>query len=312
MGLPRIAVTGANGFVGRHLTQLARSQGLEVHGVVRSKPAARTAILAGAHPVIVPELGEAALRGAFEGASAVVHLAQIGAERDGARYETVNVLGTRAVAAAARAAGVPRIVFLSGLGVASYGQRPRTTNPYFFSKLAAELELYRSGLLVTVFRPSYVVGPGGELVPELLRGMAEGVVERVGDGRYRLQPIAVRDAAAAVLAALEGVGRSPAVFDLVGPEPLSFQAFLERVAAVARGLGLGGEHRVRELPVAEAERLAGEPGGYRGLSRDALDCLLCDEVADPRPLEGLLGRFLTPVDEAIAAAARAERPPAPA
>jgi hypothetical protein len=37
---------------------------------------------------------------------------------------------------------------------------------------------------------------------------------------------------------------------------------------------------------------------------DELDCMLCDEVADHRPLEGLLGRFLTPLDEAIAVAVR--------
>jgi hypothetical protein len=38
---------------------------------------------------------------------------------------------------------------------------------------------------------------------------------------------------------------------------------------------------------------------------DELDCLLCDEVSDPAPLESLLGRSLTPLDEALAAAVRA-------
>jgi hypothetical protein len=38
---------------------------------------------------------------------------------------------------------------------------------------------------------------------------------------------------------------------------------------------------------------------------DELDCLLCDEVADHTPLEALLGRFLTPLEEALAAAVRA-------
>ena len=38
---------------------------------------------------------------------------------------------------------------------------------------------------------------------------------------------------------------------------------------------------------------------------DELDCLLCDEVSDPAPLEALLGRRLLPLDEALAAAVRA-------
>lgn len=300
-----LVVTGANGFVGRHLIQLARSQGIDVHGIVRSKAAARTAILAGAHPVIVDALEARNLERAFAGARGVVHLAQIGAERGGARYAAVNVLGTRAVVAAARASGVGRIVFLSGLGVARYGQSRRCTNPYFLSKLAAELELYGSGLGVAVFRPSYIVGPGGELIAGLLRGMADGEVERIGDGAYRLQPVSVRDAAAAILAALE-LERSPAVFDLVGPEPLSYKDFVERVARLARPLGLAGPYRVREIATGDAERQAAA-GGYRGMLPDELDCLLCDEVADARPLEGLLGRFLMPLDDALMAVLRAER-----
>jgi NADH dehydrogenase len=308
--MTKLALTGANGFVARHAIALAKSQGLEVTGVVRSKQAARAAILAGAHPVIVPSLEPEALTKAFAGASAVVHLAHIGAERGAETYEAVNVGGTRAVAAAARAAGVPKIVCFSGLGVAHYGMTPRCTNPYFASKLAAEVELHRSGLKVAVFRPSFVVGPGGGLVPDLVEQMAHGEVERVGDGAYRMQPIAVRDAAAAILAAAE-LERAPAVFDLVGPEEVTFQAFLDRLGGLARRQGLAGSYTVRELEVAEADRQA-LAGGYRGMLPDALDCLLCDEVADERPLEALLGRFLTPLDDALAAALRAERAPSKA
>jgi len=60
------------------------------------------------------------------------------------------------------------------------------------------------------------------------------------------------------------------------------------------------------VSVAEADRQAAA-GGYRGMMPDELDCLLCDEVADARPLEALLGRFLTPLDEALLPAVRAVR-----
>src|SRR5262245_62311665 len=57
-----------------------------------------------------------------------------------------------------------------------------STNRYFLSKLTCEVDLFRSGLEVVALRPSYIIGPGSELVPELLREMAAGEVERVGDG----------------------------------------------------------------------------------------------------------------------------------
>jgi nucleoside-diphosphate-sugar epimerase len=303
----RLAVTGANGFVGRHLTTFATGKRWEVHGVVRSERGEAVVREAGGRPCRASGMDDVAgLRAAFEGARAVVHLAQIGSERGGETYESVNVVGTRHVAEAARQAGVPRIVLFSGLGVARYGLAPRSTNAYFVSKLACEVELFRSGLEIVALRPSYIIGPGSELVPQLLGEMAAGEVERVGDGAYRLQPIAVRDVAELVLACAERPTVRHLVVDTVGPEPLSYAAFVDRVAACARSLGRPADYKVREVPIAEADRQAAA-GGYRGLLPDELDVLLCDEIADTRGIEATLGRFLTPLDDAIAAAIRGTR-----
>lgn len=299
---PRLVVTGANGFVGRHLTRRAAGRA-EVVGVVRSDKGARAVTEAGGQAVVVSSLTPEALAPALAGASAVVHLAQIGAEGAGVTYEAVNVAGTRDVALAARQARVPRIILFSGLGVAHYGQSRRCTNAYFLSKMAAEVELFRSGLEVTVFRPSYIVGAGDVFVPDLARAMAAGEVELPGDGSYRMQPIAVDDAADAVLAAAERSGGGPTVFDLVGPEEISCSRFLERLAATLRSAGRPSAYVLRSVPVEEADRQAAA-GGYHGMLTDELDCMLCDEVADHHPLEALLGRFLTPLDEALAVAVR--------
>ena len=299
----RLAVTGANGFVGRHLIAAARAASWDVTGIVRSPAAAAVVERAGGTAVVVSSLEADALAGVLAGAAAVAHLAQIGAE-GAATYESVNVEGTRQVAAAAVRAGVPRIAFFSGLGVAHYGMARRTTNRYFLSKLVAEAALFGSALAVDVFRPSYVVGPGDALVRALLGEIAGGVVERPGDGRYRMQPVAVADATAALLAAAGGVpGGDPPhrVHDLVGPEQIAFDAFVARLAARARALGLPDRYSILAVPVAAADRQA-RSGGYRGLQPDELDCMLCDEVADHAPLAGLLGRPLTPLDEALDAA----------
>lgn len=302
----RLAVTGASGFVGRELLATARER-VEAVGVVRSeKNAARVAQLGG-RAAVVPRMETKPLAEVFAGAEAVVHLAMIGREREGQTYEAVNVEGTRTVVEAARQAGVPRVVLFSGLGVAHYGMTRRCTNRYFLSKLAAELELLRSDREAVVFRPSYIVGSGDGLVRGLLDQMASGEVVRVGDGSYRMQPIAVADAVTAVLAAAgsppPGSGADPRVFDLVGPEPVSFRSLIERTAASARAQGRKAGFRLREVSVEEADRAAAS-GGFRGLTADELDCLLCDEVSDPVPLSGLVGRPLAPVDDAIARAVR--------
>jgi len=305
--MPRLAVTGASGFVGQHLVALAARERLDVVGIVRSEKSAAVVARLGARASVVPRLEAEPLAAALAGAQAVVHLAMIGSEREGRTYEAVNVQGTRAVVDAARRAGVPRVVLFSGLGVAHYGLTRRCTNPYFLSKLAAEVALFRSGREAVVFRPSYIVGPGDGLVTKILGEMGSGEVVRVGDGRYRMQPIFVGDAAAAALAAARnpppGSAPPPRVFDLVGPEPVSFQSFLERTAAAARAAGRKANFQIREVSVEQADRAAGA-GGFRGMGADELDCLLCDEVSDAAPLSHFLGRPLTPLDEAIAAAVR--------
>jgi nucleoside-diphosphate-sugar epimerase len=300
-----VAITGANGFVGLHLTRHLARAGLKVEGLVRTSRAARSVEAAGGRPVEI-DLGDPpALARALSGARALVHLAQIGAEHGRDTYEEVNVRGVARTVAAAHSAGVSRIIFLSGLGVARYGQSRRVTNRYFLSKLAAELELFRSGLGVTVFRPSYIVGAGDAFLPALVDEMASGSVEVPGDGAYRMQPVAVSDVCALVHEAIDrgGLSGSPKVFDLVGPEAVSFTAFLQRFGAVAREAGKVASWRVEHVPVEAAEAKA-RAGGYRGMLPDELDCMLCDEVADAAPLEQFLGRPLVPLDEALRMALR--------
>jgi len=89
-------------------------------------------------------------------------------------------------------------------------------------------------------------------------------VERPGDGAYRMQPIAVADATACALAAVERpAGAFPSVFDLVGPEAVPYARLLERLAQGARALGLTAGLRVREVPIEDAERRA-RAGDYQG------------------------------------------------
>ncbi len=295
----RVAITGAGGLVGLEVAVLAVAAGHEVVGVVRSAASARRLREAGARAAFVPGLEVDPLAAALAGADAVVHLAQIGREAPGQTYAEVNVAGTRALAEAARRCRVARIVYFSGLGVARYGMARHCTNPYFLSKLACEAELLGSGIETVVFRPSYVLGPGSELVGELLRALRAGSVPRAAEGAYRLQPIALRDAADLVLAALgRAPGAQPFVFDLVGPQPIPFDAFLDHLAAAAGQGPRGAKWRVQPVPL-ESALAAARESGFLGMRADDFDCLLSGEVGDPSPLEALLGRPLLPLDELL-------------
>jgi uncharacterized protein YbjT (DUF2867 family) len=117
--------------------------------------------------------------------------------------------------------------------------------------------------------------------------------------------VCVADAADAALAAATRAasGAEPAhrVVDLVGPETLTYRDLVARLARAAAAQGLPAAFETRSVPLEQAERRAAA-GGYHGMLPDELDCLLCDETSDPRPLEALLGRPLTPLDEALSLA----------
>jgi hypothetical protein len=122
--------------------------------------------------------------------------------------------------------------------------------------------------------------------------------------------VAVADAAAAILAAVEAPPAAPdsprprqRVLDRVGPETVTYDHLIDRVGRIASAGGQAAQYRVREVAIEEADRRAAT-GDFHGHRPDDLDGLLCDEVSDPGPLQALLSRPLTPLDDALAAAIR--------
>ena len=199
----RFAITGASGFVGRHLVREAAAARRRRGGRRRSEAGralrGRRRRPRGRRPR--PGAGAAGPR-LSPGAAALVHLAQIGSERARPPTRPSTSRGRAASSWPRRRSRSPRLVFLSGLGVAHYGMAraapTATSSPSSGGGGAVPLRAE-----TVVFRPSYIMGPGDGLVRGLLRDMAAGEVERPGDGSYRMQPVAVGDAVAAILAAVE-------------------------------------------------------------------------------------------------------------
>jgi nucleoside-diphosphate-sugar epimerase len=169
----RIAVTGATGFVGRALIRAGTEAGHEMIALSRSATAEGIDV-----PIrVVGDITDAAaLERAFNRADAVVHLAArvhvMHHEGDEAleRFRAVNVMGTRAVLGAARAAGARRIVVFSTakvLGEGGDGQVLRDDAPLAphgaYARSKAEMEdliAASSTADWTIIRPPLVYGPG--------------------------------------------------------------------------------------------------------------------------------------------------------
>ena len=224
-----IAVVGATGFVGSHLVPHLAQQGHTVIAISRTGrrlPKWTDAVDARAADVTTG----AGLDEAMLGADAVVHLVAIPRESKGRRFEQVNVRGTRRVVDAAERAGIRRFVHLSVMGVAD---DPKLG--YLCSKWLGEQAVRQSSLDWVVLRPSLMFGQGDgffNLVKTTLRFWSPGVVAIPGRGDSRFQPLAAEDLAIAVERCLTDAGRAGSVYELGGPDWLTYRQIVDEVMRV--------------------------------------------------------------------------------
>lgn len=227
----RVAVTGANGFVGRHLVARLLRGGHDVRALISERPGAEKELPdpSGSQmnvrraDVRKPE----SLRGAFDGIDAVVHTVAVPTERK-QRFADVNVAGVAHVVAEARRAGVGRIVHMGALGA-----DPASPYPYLRSKGEGEALVTGSGIGHVVLQPSLLFGEGDDFFPRLAFSLIFPVVPVPGDGKARFQPVHVDDMAQALATAVEGREIS-GVYEIGGAERVTYD---EMLAETMRGTG---------------------------------------------------------------------------
>lgn len=265
----RVVVTGATGFVGgraaRHLVAL----GHDVLGLGRAEAAGRALAQEGVRFERVDVTDREALRAVMCGRTHVVHAAALSSPWG--NEETMvrtNVLGTRNVLAAARAAGVERVVHISSpsiyvdrrdrLGIREDAPLPRVSiNAYARTKRLAEEEVDRvgvDGLDVITLRPQAVFGPGDTaLFPRLIRVARKGVFPVIGSGRNLIDVTYVDNVAHAIALALAApsVARGRKL-NITNGEPVPFYPLIDRVLAT-----LGIDCRRPRLPRGMAYGFAG-------------------------------------------------------
>jgi len=223
-----VLVTGAAGFLGRHLVQQLLARGERVRAFCRTPNDSWAGLFGPAAPHVEIVLGDvrdpAAIGAALRGVSTVFHTAGVaGLWGPWKHYFEVNVLGTRNVIAACRRNGVQRLVFTSSPSVVftttdqhgddeSLPYTRRWLCHYSHSKaLAEQAVLAASGsgsgdLLTCALRPHLIWGPGDRhLLPRLLARARSGRLRRIGDGSNLIDTAYVDNAAAAHLQAADAL-----------------------------------------------------------------------------------------------------------
>ncbi|RIV32692.1 SDR family oxidoreductase [Micromonospora radicis] len=235
----RCLVTGATGYIGGRLAPRLLAQGHDVRCLARRAGRLRDVPWAGQVEVAEADLSRAeSLTGVFDGIDVAYYLVHSLGQ---AGFEAADRQAASNFAAAARAAGVRRIVYLGG-------PEPAAADPATSAHLRSRSEVGRilldSGVPTVVLRAAVIIGSGSASF-EMLRHLTERLPVMVTPRwvSNRIQPIAVRD----VLHYLVGCATLPPEvsrgFDIAGPDVLTFGEMMQRYARVA------GLHRRLLLPV---------------------------------------------------------------
>ena len=299
-GLMKVAVIGGTGFVGAYVVDALMSAGHDVSLLVRSgsEDKVRQAKI---WRLVAGDLSsDAAIDAALSGCDAVVY--SVGLLREFPKqhitYENTQYDGVVKVVASAQRNKLERFLLLSANGIKMPG------TPYQVTKFRAEEHLAASGLNATVFRPSVIFGnPCGtmEFATQLYRDMVASPLPAIGffsgfkpgKGRVLMSPAYVGDVAAAISNTLEqdsAVGRT---YLLGGPDVLSWQEMIRRIAAA-----VNRNKWIAPMPIGIMKLAAFlfDWLPFFPVTRDQLTMLEENNTADPATLQKLAGRPLTAFD----------------
>jgi len=292
-------VFGGSGFLGRHIVRALARKGWRIRVAVRRPDLAAFLTPLGGVGQIQPVQANVrfpnSIAAALEGASAAVNATGVKAESGAQTYTAVHVEGARALARAALSAGVTTYVHVSGIGADA-----KSASPYIASKGLGEQATRDAFPDAVVMRPSVVFGPEDDFFNRFgALACYLPVLPLLAGGKTRLQPVYVGDIGQAVAAALSGLAKAGAIYELGGPQTMTLREAAElALRAIDRRRLLIAAPLGPSRWIAASSQFAGRVtfGLFPKLlttSRDQVDLLAWDNVvsaeaeAEERVLRGL-------------------------
>ena len=276
MNIKQVTVFGGSGFVGRAIVRALAPQGYQIRVACRRTELAEPIRTAGDVGQVVAVRTNLrmpqSVAAAIAGSQAVINAAGIPFQRGRQRYHAVHIDGARAIAEASRAAGVSRLVHVSGLGA----DERTSQNPFIKSKVDAEDAIIAGFESATILRPSVVFGADDAVFNRMgkIAAMAP-FLPVIGSGEAKVQPVYAGDVGAAAAAVLARPDTARCVFELGGPRVYTYR---ELAALVLREIDR--DKRIIGIP-AGLMKIAGwfaEFAPVPPFSRDQVDLLTTDNV----------------------------------
>lgn len=293
----KVLVAGGTGFLGRAIVSQLLADGHDV-GVLSRSQHPSNPLDAGIGweqgDVVEPKT----LDGKLDGYDAVVDAVQfpnspIENPKKGFTFERIDLGGTKNLVDAARSQGVAHFIGLSGVGSAEKA-------PYHWQRFKwwEEEHIRNSGVVYTIFRPSWVYGPHDVSLNRFL-GFARFLpfIPVIGNGKTRINPLFVGDLARHVSMALQIPEARGEVFEIGGPDVLTMDEVIRTALKTAgkRRFLLHQPKTLMKVVGAVAQHLPGRP-----LTPDAIDFITMDGVADTSRLTAVFGQPLTSLEGALA------------
>ncbi|ESX88575.1 complex I NDUFA9 subunit family protein [Mesorhizobium sp. LSHC412B00] len=230
--IPKLVVVfGGSGFVGRHIVRALAKRGYRIRVAVRRPDLAGHLQPLGNVGQIQPVQANVRVRWsvdrAVQGADHVINLVAIPYESGRQKFNTVHEFGARAVAEAARSVGAG-LTHISALGADLNAE-----SDYARTKALGEKAVLETIPDAVIFRPSINFGPEDSFFNRFAdMARYSPVLPLIGGGQTKFQPVYVGDVAEAVARSVEGKIKGGQIYELGGPQVLTFKQCMEELLTV--------------------------------------------------------------------------------
>lgn len=269
-----ITVFGGTGFLGRAITRELLEAGHSVRIAARSPRLPKD--IDDGDPITLCRADiqdEDSVAQALEGASGVVNAVSLYVESRRLTFDAIHVEGAGRLARLAHAAGISRLVHVSGIGVDEH-----SASPYVSARARGEAAVLKAFPKATLLRPSVLFGPDDAFLTTLEKLTRLPAIPLFGQGEAQLQPVHVKDVARAVGKVLGP--RPPAwrLFELGGEDAMRYRDIIRLVMA-----HLHRDHPLVPIPMPIWRMLATllSPLPSPPLTHDQLSLLAQDNIVGP-------------------------------